>query len=49
MKNKILFIIFNFNSNFFVNKLFSQEIDIQAADIEFSKDQNLTIANNATG
>ena len=31
-----------------VNKLFSQEIDIQATDIEFINDQNLTIANNAT-
>ncbi len=48
MKNKILFIILILSQIFFVNKLFSQEIDIQAADIEFSKDQNLTIANNAT-
>ena len=28
--------------------MFSKEIDFQATDIEFSNDQNLTIANNAT-
>ena len=48
MKNKILIIVIILSQIFFINKLFSQEIDIQAKDIEFSKNQNLTIANNAT-
>ena len=48
MKNKILIIIIIISQLFFVNKSFSQEIDIQAKDIEFSNDQNLTIANDAT-
>ena len=48
MKSKILIIIVILGQLFMVNKLFSQEIDIQATDIEFINDQNLTIANNAT-
>ena len=48
MKSKILIIIIILGQLFMVNKLFSQEIDIQATDIEFINDQNLTIANNAT-
>ena len=48
MKNKILIIITILSQLFLANKLFSQEIDIKAKDIEFSNDQNLTIANNAT-
>ncbi len=48
MRNKILIIIAIFSQLFLANKLLSQEIDIQAADIEFINDQNLTIANNAT-
>tara|TARA_B100001057_G_scaffold448401_1_gene488689 strand:- start:3496 stop:5856 length:2361 start_codon:yes stop_codon:yes gene_type:complete len=48
MKNKIFIIILILNQIFFVNKVFSQEIDIQATDIEFLKNQNVTIANNAT-
>ena len=31
-----------------INKTLSKEIDFQAKDIEFSNDQNLTIANNGT-
>ncbi len=48
MKNKFLIIIVILSQLFLVGKLFSQEIDIKATDIEFSNDQNLTIANNAT-
>ena len=48
MKNKILVIITIINLLFLAQKSFSQEIDLQAKDIEFSNDQNLTIANDAT-
>ncbi len=48
MKNKILIIIIILFQILLINKLFSKEIDFQATDIEFSNDQNLTIANNAT-
>ena len=47
MKNKFLIIIIIFSQLFFINKLYSQEIDIQAKEIEFLQDQNLTIAKNA--
>ena len=48
MKNRILIILIILSQIFLINKLFSQEVDIQATDIEFVNDQNLTIANNAT-
>ena len=48
MKNKVLIIIIILFQLLLINKLFSKEIDFQAKDIEFSNDQNLTIANNAT-
>ena len=48
MKNKILVIITIINLLFLAQKSFSQEIDLQAKDIEFSNDQNLTVANDAT-
>ncbi len=48
MKNKLLIIIIILSQILLVNKLYSQEIDIQAKEIEFLQEQNLTIANNAT-
>ena len=48
MKNKISIAIVILSQIFLSNNLLSQEIDIKATDIEFSNDQNLTIANNAT-
>ena len=48
MKNRIIIILIILSQIFLINKLFSQEVDIQATDIEFVNDQNLTIANNAT-
>ena len=45
---KINFISIIILSQFFlINNLYSQEIDIQAKEIEFLQDQNLTIAKNA--
>ena len=48
MKNKTLIVITIISLLFLMHKSFSQEIDLQAKDIEFSDDQNLTIANDAT-
>ena len=48
MKSKFLIFIIVLSQIFLVNKLYSQEIDIQAKEIEFFQEQNLTIANNAT-
>ena len=48
MKNKYLTIIIILSQVFILNKLCSQEIDIQAKEIEFLQEQNLTIAKNAT-
>ena len=48
MKSKFLIIIIILSQIFLMNKLFSQEIDIQAKEVEFLQEQNLTIANNAT-
>ena len=48
MKNKVLLVIAIISQLFLVHKSFSQEIDLRAKDIEFSNDENLTIANNAT-
>ena len=48
MKSKTLIIVTFISLLFFVNKSFSQEIDLQAKDIEFSNDQNLTVASDAT-
>ena len=48
MKSKFLIFIVVLSQIFLVNKLYSQEIDIQAKEIEFFQEQNLTIANNAT-
>ncbi len=48
MKNKTAIVITIISLLFLGHKTFSQEIDLQAKDIEFSNDQNLTIANNAT-
>ncbi len=48
MKNKILIIVIILFQLLLINKTLSKEIDFQAKDIEFSNDQNLTIANNGT-
>ena len=48
MKNKILIIVIILFQILLINKTLSKEIDFQAKDIEFSNDQNLTIANNGT-
>jgi len=48
MKNKTLIVITIISLLFLAHKSFSQEIDLQAKDIEFSNDQNLTVANDAT-
>ena len=48
MKSKFLIFIIVLSQIFLVSKLYSQEIDIQAKEIEFFQEQNLTIANNAT-
>ncbi len=48
MKSKFLIIIIVLSQIFLVSKLYSQEIDIQAKEVEFFQEQNLTIANNAT-
>ncbi len=48
MKNKTLIVITIISLLFLMHKSFSQEIDLQAKDIEFSDEQNLTIANDAT-
>ena len=48
MKNKTAIVITIISLLFLGHKTFSQEIDLQAKDIEFSNDQNLTVANDAT-
>ena len=48
MKSKFLIILLILSQIFLINKLYSQEIDIQAKEIEFIQEKNLTIANNAT-
>ena len=47
MKNKFLIVIIILCNFFLINKLYSKEIDIQAKEIEFLQDQNLTIAKDA--
>ena len=47
MKNKFFISIIILSQFFLINNLYSQEIDIQAKEIEFLQDQNLTIAKNA--
>ncbi len=47
MKNKFLILIIILCQFFLLGKLYSKEIDIQAKEIEFLQDQNLTIAKNA--
>ncbi len=47
MKNKFFISIIILSKFFLINNLYSQEIDIQAKEIEFLQDQNLTIAKNA--
>ena len=48
MKNKILIIITILSQLFLANKLFSQEIDIKAKDIEFSNDLRYVITSVGT-
>ena len=47
MKNKFIIAVIILSQFFLINKLYSKEIDIQAKEIDFLQDQNLTIAKNA--
>ena len=46
MKNNILIILIIFYQILLLNKAFGKQIEFDASDIEFSNNQNLTIANN---
>jgi len=46
MKNNILIILLIFYHILFFNKIFANEIEFDASDIEINDSQNLTIANN---
>ena len=46
MKNNILIILLIFYQILFFNKIFANEIEFDASDIEINDSQNLTIANN---
>ena len=47
MRNKFIIAVIILGQFFLINKLYSKEIDIQAKEIDFLQDQNLTIAKNA--
>ena len=46
MKNRTLIILIIFYQIIFLSKIFAEEIEFDATDIEISNNQNLTIANN---